>query len=71
MFALNENIPSSSVAFLSSFEQIVIDYSMYLLFVIELRNRFLLTGKTNEEFDADRKARELRKKLSIHDPMEL
>jgi len=28
-------------------------------------------GKTNEEFDSDRKARELRKKLSIHDPMEL
>ena len=30
-----------------------------------------LIGKTNEEFDADRKARELRKKLTIHDPMEL
>ena len=31
----------------------------------------LLAGKTNEEFDSHRKARELRKKLSIHDPMEL
>eukprot|EP00795_Rhopilema_esculentum_P009058 gene9058-16704_t len=28
-------------------------------------------GKSNEQFDVERKARELRKKLSVHDPMEL
>ena len=51
---------------------------LYPILIVSLRFekfashfRDLLVGKTNEEFDSDRKARELRKKLSIHDPMEL
>ena len=47
------------------------DFSFYLRYSWSIFTSTSLVGKTNEEFDADRKARELRKKLSIHDPMEL